>query len=96
MVADLDFSDEFLTLAAPFVQISGDAPPGFSLCGVDAAGTQDLRLRYPDIGQVATVQFIDESASTIHLAEKLDGQSFDLAVVHLGSESASLAAAERL
>jgi voltage-gated potassium channel Kch len=96
VVADLDFAAEFLDLAAPFVQISGTATPRFSLCGVDPVGAQGLLLRYPDIGRVATVQFIEESAFTIHLAEKLDGQSFDLAVVHLGSESASLAAAERL
>jgi hypothetical protein len=96
VAADPDFAMEFLDLAVPFLQISGSALPSYDVCGVGPVDARSFVRSHADIQLVANVTFHEGIADDAALAEGLAGKEFDLAIVHLDSEIATLALAESI
>ncbi|MCX8512311.1 MAG: RyR domain-containing protein, partial [Chthoniobacteraceae bacterium] len=93
------FVEEFLKLAAAFLQLSGsarDARPEFVVCtnGNDLGG--DFLRRYPLVDLIARVRFIEDEPSGVAWAPTLEGLRFDVAVVSLPTEAETLSMSERL
>jgi hypothetical protein len=96
LAAPADFALEVLDLAVPFLQVTGDALPSYDICGVPDREACRFLNGHADIGLVANVTFHQESVDESPLAEGLDGREFDIALVHLDSEAATLAAADAI
>lgn len=96
VAADSAFALEFLDLAVPFLQLSGSVLPSYAVCGVDAGTAARFVKCHPDLGLVAEVVFHTGAAADAAWAPGLDGREFDVVVVHLGTETATLAAAARI
>lgn len=93
------FVEEFLKLAAAFLQLSGsnrDSRPEFVVCtnGNDLGG--DFLRRYPLVDLIARVRFIGDEPSGVAWAPTLEGLRFDVAVVSLPTEAETLSMSERL
>ena len=92
VVAGLSFTAEFLKLAVPFIQISGDHKPLFAVCGFDEKARRAFLQRHPELELVAQIEFLPVEAQDIDLS----GGSFDAAVVHMEGEVQTLRTACRL
>ena len=93
------FVEEFLKLAAAFLQLSGSSRasrPEFVVCtnGNDLGG--EFLRRYPLVDLIAQVRFIEEEPKDVAWAPTLEGLTFDVAVVSLPTEAATLSVSERL
>jgi hypothetical protein len=96
VVAERDFTEEFLRLAVPFVQVSGEAHPQFWVWTQRPGEEARFARCYPALDLVAQVHFIEEELETILLSKGLEGLGFDEAVVFLDNEAKTLAMADRL
>lgn len=96
VVGERDFTEEFLRLAIPFVQVSGEARPQFWVWTQRPGEEARFARRYPALDLVAEVHFIEEEPETILLSKDLEGLAFDEAVVFLDNEARTLAVADRL
>ncbi len=96
VACDLEFSMEFLDLAIPFLQLSGNALPSYHVCGATSGDSKRFFKRHSDLALVANLAFHPESAADVTLGDGLIDKEFDFAVVRLDSEIASLATAESI
>lgn len=96
LAAPADFALELLELAVPFLQVTGAVLPCYDICGVADQDARRFLKQHPDLDLVAKVTFHPESVEDAPLADGLAGSEFDVGLVHLDSEAATLAAADSI
>lgn len=87
------FAADFLRAAIPFLQVSGEARPCFVVCGHPGA-EQSFHRHHPEAARVAEVRWVDIPPGEAGLAQELEGQVFDVALVGQDQAVGALHAAE--
>lgn len=96
VVADLEFTREFLRAAIPFLQISGESRPEYRVVIEDAEEAGAFALLHPAAPLVADVRFLAVPERLAPVCEELGDLEFDVAIVKQPSESRTLHLAEAL
>ncbi len=86
IVADSALSDQFLRQAIIFIQISEENVPSFTVQTDSADNNKYFQDRYPDIGLVADVNFINCTKDRILHSDTIANQNFDALIVCLENE----------
>lgn len=96
IIADQQLSNELLRQAILFIQISGESVPSFTVLNSDPNAESYFRSRYPDIGLVADICFVNCPADRVAGSEILGGHHFDGLIVSLESELETIGLAYEL
>lgn len=96
VVANGDFTREFLHAAISFVQISGDLLPEYWVAVDNPEEELDFARLHPAADLVARVNFFVAHEAVVPVSPALAGKAFDLAIVKQTGESRTLHLAARL